>query len=359
MYMWLEKLKVYIFSKVYKCLLSIDRVSLGILLLLISIAAFDLINSLHIIEIRLGIQKMVLFKKHLFFMGIFLFGILFLSTLTPKQNMIIASIVGVVAIILCILIIFIGTKLNGAKRWINLGFISLQPSVFIKNTIGIFLSFICKNLKEKLIVLGFACLIVLFQPDFGMCLLILATGMTEIFLMYDEEFKKYSYLILVIIGVLSIFLFFKGNYFICRVSKFFSNKGLYQSNIALYNMQNAKFFSSYDGPIIPDGHTDFIFASIVTNFGLFAGLIIIILYMLFFILNIQNGEKLPFKSKIILYCIISQIAYQSIFHITSNLNFIPPKGVSCPFISYGGSELLANIFSIGTLFSLTKKELKY
>lgn len=354
----IEKIKLYVIPKIYKCLLSIDRVSLGILLLLMSIAAFDLINSLHIIEIRLGISKMILFKKHLRFMGIFLFSILALSNLSPKKNMIISSIVGFAAILLCVVIIFIGVKINGSKRWINLGFICLQPSVFIKNTIGIFLSFACKNLKEKLILLGFCCLIVLFQPDFGMCLLIFAIGITEIFLLYDKEFKKYSYIILLIIGILSIFLFFKGSYFIYRVSKFFSNQGLYQSNIALSNMKNTNFFGGYEGSIIPDGHTDFIFASIVTNFGIFTGLIIIILYMLFFILNIQNGEKLPIKSKIILYGILSQIAYQSIFHITSNLNFIPPKGVSCPFISYGGSELLASIFSIGTLLSLTKKELK-
>ena len=354
----LTKFRVYILSKIYKCLLSIDRVSLGILLLLMSIAAFDLINSLHIIEIRLGIPKMILFKKHLIFMGIFLFSIVALSNFSPKKNMIIGSIVGVAAIILCILTIFIGVKLNGARRWINLGFITLQPSVFIKNTIGIFLTLICKNLKEKLILLGFCCLIVLFQPDFGMCLLIFAIGITQIFLIYDKEFKEYSYIIFPIIGVLSLFLFFKGNYFIFRVNKFFSNSGLYQSNIALYNMKNAFFFGAYEGAIIPDGHTDFIFASIVTNFGLFAGLIIIILYTLFFILNIQNGEKLSSTHKVIVYGILSQIAYQSIFHITSNLNFIPPKGVSCPFISYGGSELLANIFSISTLLSLTKKELK-
>lgn len=350
------KIKSYIFSKIYKCLLSIDRVSLGILLLLMGISAFDLINSLNIIEIRLGI-KMILFKKHLIFMGIFLFGILGLSTLELKTNLIIGSSVSIISIILCIITIFFGVKLNGAKRWLNLGLL-LQPSVFLKNTIGIFLPFICKNLREKLIALGLCCLIVLFQPDFGMCLLLFLIGITEIFLMYDEHFKKYSYLILLILGILSIFLFFKGNYFICRVSKFFSSKGLYQSNIALYNIQNANFLMGNNGFKIPDGHTDFIFASIITHFGLFMGLLIIILYVLFFILNIQNGEKLPFKHRIILYGILSQIAYQSIFHISSNLNLIPPKGVSCPFLSYGGSELLASIFSIGTLLCITKKELK-
>ena len=50
-------------------------------------------------------------------------------------------------------------------------------------------------------------------------------------------------------------------------------------------------------------------------------------------------------------------AYQSIFHFASNLNVIPPKGVSCPFLSFGGSELLASIFSIGTLLSFTKRKL--
>ena len=89
-----------------------------------------------------------------------------------------------------------------------------------------------------------------------------------------------------------------------------------------------------------------------------AGLFIIILYLIFFISNINYSEKQDsILYKIIIYGILIQIVYQSIFHISSNLNLIPPKGVSLPFISYGGSELLANIFSIGTLLSLTKQKI--
>jgi cell division protein FtsW len=353
---YLSFFKKYIHYPLYRCLFSIDRITFGIILLLLSISAFDLMTSLHLIELRLGITKMILFKKHLIFMALFISGSLFLSQRTPKTNIKVAIVVGIIGIFLCILILIIGKKTNGAKRWMNLFFFSLQPSVFIKNTIGIFLFFLGKNLREQIVILLISSLIVLFQPDFGMFLLILSIGFTQLLFIYNEELKEYSYIVFIIFGVLGVFLIFKGNYFLLRFKRFFSNEGLYQSNIAMYNIKNSLFFNkSSKVVLIPDSQSDFIFTSIISNNGIIMGVVIIILFITLFLLNIQHIRKVEDKYKIIIYGIISQIAYQSIFHMMSNLSFIPPKGVNCPFLSFGGSELLASIFSIGTLLSITKK----
>jgi cell division protein FtsW len=344
------------FMEIYGALWCIDRATLGILLLLVSISSFELISSLHITEIRIS-KNIFLFKKHMTFIGIFFLGIFVLSNFSVENNIMFCGLVGMGAIFLCVLTLIIGVSINGSKRWINLIFISLQPSVFLKNTLGVFFPFLFKKVKYNILFISFCCLIVLFQPDFGMCLLLFAIAMTELFLMYDKELLEYAYLLLIALGAFGVFIFFKGNYFITRISRFFSPEGLYQSNIALYNIKNTSLFGRDNVPTIPDAPTDFIFASIISHYGIFTGIVIVILFVLFFIRNIQHASGFSDKKRVMIYGILVQIAYQSIFHFASNLNFIPPKGVSCPFLSFGGSELLASIFSIGTLLSATKRKI--
>jgi rod shape determining protein RodA len=122
-------------------------------------------------------------------------------------------------------------------------------------------------------------------------------------------------------------------------------------------MRNTSLFGQNNNIPIPDSHCDFIFASITSHYGILVGVGIIFLFILFFVRNIQQIMHLPFSKRMVVYGILSQIAYQSLFHLASNMSFIPPKGVSCPFLSYGGSEIFANIISIGTLFSITRKKL--
>lgn len=348
-----------IFSKIYQYLWCIDRITIGILLLLISISSFELIPSLQILELRLnsGLLLGTKFQKHIIVVIIFLIGIFILSNLSPENNILLCGIVGLGALFLCILTLIISTKINGSKRWINLIVISLQPSVFLKNTLGIFFPFLLTKLNKKLAFIIICCGIVLLQPDFGMCILLFAIAITEILFMYDKELLKYSHLLVIGVGAVIVFLFFKGNYMITRVAKFFSSQGLYQSNIAIHNIKSTSLFGADNLPIIPDAPTDFIFASIISHYGILIGMFIIVLFVLFFVRNIQQAASLEGNKKIVIYGILAQIAYQSIFHIASNLNFIPPKGVNCPFLSFGRSEALANIFSIGTLLSMTKKKL--
>jgi cell division protein FtsW len=343
-----------ILEKLYKYLWCVDRTSIGILLLLISISSFELIHSLRIVELRMS-RNIFLFKKHLFFVIIFFIGIVILSNLSYKDNILLCHLVGLFALLLCILVIIFGYKINGSRRWIRVLYFTLQPSVFLKNTLGIFFPFLFKNINNKIFFICFCCVIVLFQPDFGMCLLLLTIALVELFLMYDKNLLQYRYMFLTSISIFITFLFFKGNYLLLRINKFLSPQGLYQSNIALQNIKNTSFFGNYNTVNIPDAHCDFIIASIMSHYGIFTGVLIIFLFILFFVHNIQQANIFLDKRKIVVYGILTQITFQSIFHLASNLNFIPPKGVSCPFLSFGGSELLASIFSIGTLLSITKK----
>lgn len=343
-------------KKTFECLWLVDRVSLGILLLLIGVSSFELISSLQMIEWRMA-KDLFLFKKHMILIMVFLLGTLFLSQQKFEVNVMIAGLIGGFAIILCIFVLFMGRNVNGSKRWINLlGVFNMQPSVFLKNTIGIFLPFLFTDMNKHLIFVGICSGIVILQPDMGMTLLILSISLTEILLMYDN-LTKYIFFIISGLGIGSVFLLLKGNYILLRVNKFFSGSGLYQSNVAITNMRNTSLFGQNNHIPIPDSHCDFIFASITSHYGILVGIGIIFLFILLFVRNIQQTSNLPFHKRIVVYGILSQISYQTIFHLASNLSFIPPKGVSCPFLSSGGSEILASIISMGTLFSITRKKL--
>lgn len=353
----IANLKLISFNRknLYQSIWLLDRISIGLILLLISLSSFELISSLQAIEWRMG-KELFLFKKHLIVLFLFFIGVIFLSQQKLEFNVVLSLIVGICSIFLCIAVLLFGTKINGSARWIKLLGFTIQPSVFLKNTIGIFSPFLFSKINTHLIFLGFSSLIVLLEPDFGMALLISSIVLTQIFITYDNLFKYKKWLLLP--GVfISFFFLLKGRYILLRISKFFSNDGLYQSNIALINLKNSSFFGKFDTPLIPDSHCDFIFAAITAHYGLFIGVGIVFTFLLFFVRNIQQCTNLPFYKKIIVYGILSQIAYQSLFHIASNMSFIPPKGVSCPFLSSGGSEILASIFSVGVLLSITKKKL--
>jgi cell division protein FtsW len=107
---------------------------------------------------------------------------------------------------------------------------------------------------------------------------------------------------------------------------------------------------------VPDSHTDFIFSVIGEEMGFIACIFIIIMFTLFVLRGLYLISYMNDKFKIIAASgILIQIGMQAIFNIGMTLNLFPTKGMTLPFISYGGSSIIATSIAIGMLFSLTKR----
>ena len=139
----------------------------------------------------------------------------------------------------------------------------------------------------------------------------------------------------------------------------------WQSVQAIKSFQNGGFFGKgmgegYYKNNLPDAHTDFVFAVIAEEFGIIICFIIVALYALI----IFRSLILAIRGKNLFYILaISGLAtlfgLQSIIHFCTNIGIIPTKGVTLPFLSYGGSSTISSAILIGMLISLTRKQIDF
>lgn len=256
----------------------------------------------------------------------------------------------------------VGKKILGASRWIAVGGLQIQPSEFLKISAVLFLA---KVLSEKkihwpklsLIVLGLA--VLLKQPDFGSSV-ILMTGLFAVLFFYGIPMRYFLGAVLAIIPLLGI-LAVAAPYRLKRLVTFLdpfadplgSGFQVIQSFVAIASggifgkglggSQQKLFF-------LPEAHTDFILSVIGEEMG-FVGLAIIVLIygMLFYsLLQVLVAVNCPF-SRMLTAGLLSMLASSTLINMGVCAGLLPTKGLTLPFISAGGSSLVANLFAMGML----------
>ncbi len=280
-------------------------------------------------------------------------------------------------IIILALLPFIGYSNNGATRWIVLPVVhlSVQPSEFVKPALAIMIATLLSEkhrtagfpgqlLSFLLFALTVACLVI--QPDIGMTAVITATTIVQF---YVAGMPIWIFMVLIpfmIIGGWIIFL--TQDHVHTRVLQFIdvitSADGAslpYQVAISLRSLQNGGLGGLGPGAgtaklHLPDAHTDYIFAVIGEEFGLIFCLIIIMLVAFVVIRSLIRASQQKNQFAMIATAGLSSLfAFQAIVNLASTLNIIPPKGMTLPFISYGGSSTLALAILAGILLSLTRE----
>ena len=276
--------------------------------------------------------------------------------------------------ILLLIIIFIpglGIELLGARRWINLGFTGFQPSEFAKLALCIYLAKIF-SLKKKLIAYLFPVCITLFlillQPDFGTAVVIAVMAFMQIFLS-NISLKKI--LAISFLGiVLAFVLIFTSNYRKERVISFISpfsqnSESNYHIKQILYALAMGGINGTGIGQskqkylFLPEATTDSIFAVISEEVGFIGVSLIIFLYFAISLrmLNLLKSIQDPF-SYALSVGIFGWFTGQTFINLGSISSLIPFTGVPLPFISYGGSTLIALFAALG-IFNSTIKYSNY
>ena len=337
---------------------EIDKISfifISILLVIGIILSFSLNDSF------------LFFNKHLIFSITAFLIMFFLSFLDSKA----IRRISLFSIIICILALFLvllsDYEVNGSKRWLKVLGFSLQPSEFIKPFYFILSAwFIIQGFNGRksyliTLVLSFlviSCLIIL-QPDLGMTFLFAATFFCQLFIAGLSIY-------LVIFAFISLLLVCSYSFFVYehvqkRIEAFFNPDTYTQISYSLRAFKSGGYFGKGPGQgslkdKIPDASTDFIFAVAGEELGLiFCSIIIlsILLIIIRFLLCLLKMKD-PFLiiSSLGLICCFG---LQSLINIFSSLAIIPTKGMTLPYISYGGSSMLSSSILFGFLLSLTRK----
>ena len=265
------------------------------------------------------------------------------------------------SIFLLILVKFFGVSILGAKRWISLGFLQLQPSEIAKFTMILFSAYFISNtklplsFKDFLKIMGLSAIpfiLIYSQPDLGSAVLVILPVFVMVFL---AKFSlKYIIGFVITSVILSPFIWthlkdYQKNRIIAFLNPESDPKGtayhIIQSKIAIGSgMLTGKGYlqgSQSKYYFLPEQHTDFIYATIGEEWGFVVSFLIITIYFVLslriFYIGIKTNELF---GKFLCYGIASVIGFQAFINIAMNVGMAPVVGVPLPFLSYGGTALI-------------------
>ena len=318
----------------------------------------------------IDISSNLLLKKHLFFCFICIISMFILTNLSLKQLIFFSIFVLVISFILsiCALIFFSETK--GATRWLNFVYFSIQPSEMFKPSFMIISSLLLVRYKVKedfslvvnFLILATLSIILILQPDFGMFLLICFVWLIQLLTINLKS--KILIPVFVVTSITSIICFISIDHVRFRIINFFFKEigDNYQITKSLDSFKSGGFSGRGIGEGIvsknlPDSHSDFIYALIGEEFGSIFALIILVLYIIPYIrvhLICQKSSNLFVITS--LTGLSNIFLFQTIINISSSLNIIPTKGMTLPFVSYGGSSLISSAMIISFILILIRED---
>lgn len=271
------------------------------------------------------------------------------------------------SLLMLLLVPFLGHATKGAKRWLNVAGIFVQPSELLKPCMIIFSAFMLdlqnKNRNGRFRLYAIATLLVietllLIQPDVGtsivfalaFCFQLFVSGMPIVLVLLLSG-------ALIGVGALAYMHFPHISY---RVQKFLSLEPGYQVAKALDAFKNGGVLGVGlgEGSIkesIPDSHTDFIFAVAGEEMGIIFCLIIAVTFLFIAARNLQlaGASETCFKS-LSLSGLAFSMCSQAGINLSVNLNLMPTKGMTLPLLSYGGSSIIASCISVGLMLALSR-----
>lgn len=348
---------------------TVDRLALASLLLIVAFGIMMIFAASPAVAERIGLDAYHFVFKQFLYLLPSLGLMIAISFLSPRMIQKLALLGVVCSLIALVATLFIGVEIKGARRWLSLGPLSLQPSEFIKPTFavvsGLFIALGYENadFRGKLWATGLFVLcmgLLLLQPDIGMAVVLCAIWFTQIFLSGLPIIWVIALLCLGIVGISAAYFLFP--HAAARIDKFLDpTQAGYQVEKSLEAFMRGGAFGRGPGEgrvkeFLPDAHADFIFAVAGEEFGFITCIIIILLFAIVIFRVIQRlRAETNFFILLAGSGLIVQFAVQAIINMASTLHLIPTKGMTLPFISYGGSSLIALALTLGMLLGLTRK----
>lgn len=350
---------------------SVDRASLALLVPIILAGVVVLLAAGPSAAARLHISDEFHFPmRQVIFLAPALAAMIAVSFLTPLQARRVGVLVFAASMILMLAALFSSGDVNGAKRWLDLGPVLLQPSEFAKPGFVVAAAWmLAEGARDPrfpggALAMGFYALfalLLLLQPDFGQWALITAVWALMFFI------AGWSWLWMALLagaGAAALTAgYFLSDHVAARIDNFLQPGAgeTYQTDKSLETIANGGLIGRGDAaPIkdsLPDAHTDFIFAAAAEEFGFLLGALIIVLFAVFVARSLAIAGSLR---SVFAQCAVSGLAaiigFQAIINIGVALRALPAKGITLPFISYGGSSLFATALTIGLIIALTRRQ---
>lgn len=349
---------------------TVDRWTLAAVALLLAFGAVMTLAASPAVAERIDVGSFHFIKRQAVFLSLAALTIFGVSLMSLKGIRRLAILCTLGALFLMVMTLFFGSEIKGATRWLSIGGFSLQPSEFVKPGLAVVAAWLFARQRMDDSFPGFqmsiavylvTVAVLLMQPDVGMTIVVSVVWGTQFFVAgLPLVFVALIAVLFIGAGVGAYFTF---DHVQLRVDRFFgpdSDIG-YQAARAIEAFQRGGIAGRGPGEgrvkeVLPDAHADFIFAVTGEEFGLLACLVLVGLFA--FVVLRGFGRVMKRDDLFVLLAVtglLSQFAVQALINMASSVSLIPPKGMTLPFISYGGSSTLALAVGMGMVLALTRE----
>ena len=350
---------------------TVDRYNLFALLLLIAVGSILVAAGSPPVARRLDLPPFYFVHRHEIFLLIGLFVMFVVSLLSPVMIRRLAVVGFSASIVLMMLLPFFGVETKGAHRWIEFGGLSIQPSEFMKPCFAIVMAWVCAENHRRVnfpgyrIAIGLFLLVVLLlviQPDIGMTLTVTVMWAIQLFLAGLPFVWVFVMAVMSIVGLFGAYHIFPhvarrvdsfldpaagDNYQISRSLEAFKSGGLLGRGPGEGEVKQS----------LPDSHTDFIFSVAGEEFGVIACLLILSLFAFIVLRGLSRvWQENDLFVVLGVAGVLTQFGIQSVINMGVAVNLFPAKGMTLPFLSYGGSSVVAIALGMGMMLALTRRK---
>ena len=348
---------------------SVDRWTLGAIGVLIGFGYIMMLAASPAVAERIGTSRETFILKQVVFLAIAGLVVVAVSLLSPRDIKRLAIAGCLIALALTAATMVMGVEIKGARRWISLPGMTVQPSEFLKPCFAVVTAWLLSEAKRSprfpgtiiaFVVFGLILVLLKSQPDIGMLAVVTVVFLAQLYINGLPLF-----LVGVALGMIGgggVLAYTVFPHVRSRVTRFWDGTGdNYQVTTALEAFGNGGLWGRGPGEghvkdVLPDAHADFVFAVAGEEFGMLICVVILSVFAFIVLRGLLRllREQDPF---IVLSCtgLVTGFGLQAFVNMASTLRLIPTKGMTLPFISYGGSSVIAIALGMGMLLALTRR----
>jgi len=349
---------------------TIDRALMTAVLLLMAMGVLIAMAASPPVAERIGLESFHFVKNQLLYLVLAVPVFIGMSFLTPAQARRSAFVILAVSLALMVAALLWGPEVKGAHRWINIGSLNLQPSELAKPGFVVITAwFLAERSRRPEMpghILSFALLglfvgLLVVQPDFGQTALVILT-FGAMLLVYGISWAAISGLA-GITAAAAAAAYLMVPHVASRIDRFLNREmgDTFQVDAAIQAFRNGGLLGTGPGGgdakrIIPDAHSDFTFAVVGEEFGLIACLALMLLFA-FVVLRVlarAKAEPDPFPA-LAMTGLVTVFGFQAVINMAVNVSLLPAKGMTLPFISYGGSSLIGMALAMGLMLAFARR----
>ena len=349
---------------------TVDRWLLTSILLLAAYGVLLCLAASPPVAQRLGLEDFHFFKRQVIYLGPSLAVLIGSSLLSPVQARRVALGVLAVGIALLVLTLGVGDEIKGSRRWLAIGPVSVQPSEIVKPAFVVVAAWLfAEGLRRPdmpgtflslTLYVGLVALLVL-QPDYGQTVLITAVWGVMLFLT-GISWKWIGGL--AACGVAGMFAAYRTVPHVAeRINRFLDRDSgdTFQVDVALQSFAKGGVLGAGPGEgvtkrILPDAHSDFVFAVAGEELGMFACLLLLSLFGFTVVRAMRHSlSRNDLFVRLATVGLASLVGLQAMINMAVNVALLPAKGMTLPFVSYGGSSLISVGFALGLILAFTRR----